>query len=228
MSTQATKRKSGVKTHNRVRLIVFSLLLSNFILSCSIWKTEGLMEESFLTGLPCEAPCWQGLEIDKSTKSDIVAKLQELPFVEKRSIKEYGTVWIADQNAVAIRFDCASPRRFCGEFTLSKDRLKRMLFSIGYSLTFGKVVEKLDSPDSVSAGVCQPERPDCTVGLNWPGKGIFVGTHGYDGDLCDAVQKGLKIPGRTKVTEIAYSVEEAFASVEGSCIQNLPWPGFLP
>lgn len=215
-------------TYNRIKLVVLGFLLAMFLSSCSTEQKETLKDESFITGLPCAAPCWQGLELDKSNKSDVIAKLQELPFVDKGSIREYGARWMSDQNAVAIHYDCTSPRRACGELRLSGDRLKNIHFLIEYPLTFDDVIEKLNSPDFVSVGVCQPEKPDCRVGLNWPGKGIFVGTHGDDVDLCEAVRKGLKIPAKTKVTEIAYSAEEAFAPVEGSCLQDLPWPGLSP
>jgi len=214
--------------HIRSKFAWLSLCLAILIASCSVMQRETFVDDSFLTGLPCTAPCWQGLELDISSKSDVLAKLQELTFVDQRSIKEYGTPWMDDDNAVGIRFNCTFSNGLCGEFKLSNDELKNMYFPIEFSLTFGEVVKMLGKPDYITTGVCQPEKPDCTVGLNWPEKEIYVGTHGYDVDLCTAMENGFKIPSETKVTDIAYSVKEAFMSVEGSCLQQLPWPGFLP
>jgi hypothetical protein len=48
---------------------------------------DPLADSSFLTQQPCAAPCWYGLEPDKSTADDVIAALRKLPFVDS------GTIW---------------------------------------------------------------------------------------------------------------------------------------
>lgn len=151
-----------------------------------------LIDKSFLTQKPCAAPCWYGLEIDKSTKADILAKLDELTFVDHNTYKEYGTVWVDDQNAKEIRFHCLNkPNEICGGTLISKDILKELWFNIGYDLSFAQVVDKIGPPDFVEyepfslAGIC-------TIDLVWVNPGIDVNTkeNGHQG--CDSIAMAME------------------------------------
>jgi hypothetical protein len=46
-----------------------------------------LQDRSFLTGTPCLAPCWYNLEIGKSSKNDVIEKLQTLEFIDQKTIQ---------------------------------------------------------------------------------------------------------------------------------------------
>ena len=41
-----------------------------------------LTDRSLLTGLPCEAPCWQGLILGLTTKAESLAVAQTLSFID--------------------------------------------------------------------------------------------------------------------------------------------------
>jgi len=51
-----------------------------------------LIDWSILTGLPCAAPCWYGLEVGRSTKSDILATARPLSFIDPRESLKSPTV----------------------------------------------------------------------------------------------------------------------------------------
>ncbi len=46
------------------------------------------MDKSLLTDTPCPAPCWYGLELEKSSKADVLTTLQTLSFINSNSIDE--------------------------------------------------------------------------------------------------------------------------------------------
>ncbi len=42
------------------------------------------MDKSPFTGVPCAAPCWQGLEVGKSSESEVTSVLSTLTFIRSR------------------------------------------------------------------------------------------------------------------------------------------------
>jgi len=43
-------------------------------------------DQSWLTGKPCAAPCWYGLEPGVSTRQDSINRVEQLPLVDSSSI----------------------------------------------------------------------------------------------------------------------------------------------
>lgn len=166
-------------------LLYFSLLLMIIISGCQ-QKTE--VDQSFTSGLPCKAPCWYGLKLDVSSKADVLTTLDQLPFVDKKSIHEYGTRWYADDHAIVIYYDCINSRENCGSLLLSEDRLKQIWIAIKYPLTLKQAVDKLGQPEDIQYGVCQPGY--CEVNLDWPNQRIFVGSSLKNSSLCNEIQAG--------------------------------------
>jgi hypothetical protein len=208
----------------KVRLLLCLSLLLIFILSGCRQNTE--IDSSFITDLPCSAPCWYGLKLDVSSKADVLATLNQLSFVDKKSIHEYGSRWRSDDQAIAIYYDCISLHGNCGSFTMSGDRLKRIWMHINYPLTFKQAVDKLGEPEYIEYGVCQPEY--CRVNLDWPDQNIFVVSSKKGMMLCNEIQPGKKtISPEAQITDIFYAiVEESPKQDVGSCLQLMPWPGF--
>ncbi|MGB8644196.1 MAG: hypothetical protein WCF84_03100, partial [Anaerolineae bacterium] len=77
--------------------IMLGLLAVVILTGCTAWGwgatptptlEPSLIDSSILTGIPCVAPCWYGLEIGRSTKSDILAVAQTLSFVDPKSFPE--------------------------------------------------------------------------------------------------------------------------------------------
>lgn len=202
--------------------ILLTLLLA--IISGCRPKTE--IDQSFLTDLPCIAPCWYDLKLNKSTKADVLTTLYQLPFVDKGSIHEYGTRWDADDNAIEIYYECVDPRGGCGSLTLSEDQLKTIWMSVNYPLTFKDAVKKLGKPGYLEYGVCNLGVPSCRVNLSWPEQSIIVGADLEKTKFCDDIRAGQTIPSETQVTDIFYTVEESFKLETGSCLHRLSWPGF--
>jgi hypothetical protein len=208
----------------RERLLLYlSLLLMIIISGC---KQKMAIDQSFTSDLPCKAPCWNGLELDVSSRADVLETVKQLSFVDKNSIHEYGTRWYADDHATEISYDCIDSRENCGSLLISEDRLKQIWIAINYPLTIKQAVDKLGQPQDIQYGVCQPGY--CRLSLDWPSQNIFIESSLQNSDLCNEIRAGqTSLPPETQVRDIFYMViEEGPRSDEGSCLQLLPWPGF--
>lgn len=101
---------AGLFVLRRSRLWFVAVSAALVAASCVRASEETLMDRSFITGKPCAAPCWYGLELDVSNKDDVIAALDRLPFVDQASIGEFGTAWLEDENAIGISYGCLHPR----------------------------------------------------------------------------------------------------------------------
>lgn len=205
---------------------VFWLLVLLFTFVVSSCNDETLVDRSFITQEPCAAPCWYGLELEKSSEEDVYTVLENLPFVNYNSIKEWGTVWGDDENAKEIFYDCQHPRKKrCGGFILSNDRLKQLWVSVNYNLSFFDVVQILGPPNHISYVPRSGEIAGCTLALYWPKKSIYIRSHQREGcPALDTLKKGVKIDSDTKVTYITYIDLETFNL--GTRENEFLWPGF--
>lgn len=231
MRSNQSHRRSGLLLGNWVKaLIVFAFLAVSGctgILTAS--DDDPLADHSFLTGEPCEAPCWYGLELDKASEDDIIGTLHGLPFIEASTIYTYTSNWINDNSAVGINYGCSHPPMgdFCGSFLLSDNKLKYIRLTVGYKLTLETVVSKLGSPDYIDYGPIHVDVGGCDLNLYWPEQNIQAEFINREADaLCQAIQSGEKISPRTVVTALWYSVSEGFGPLPGGCCRRIPWPGF--
>lgn len=212
-------------THRNSEILFLYLpLILIILISGCVQKKD--IDQSFTTDSPCTAPCWYGLQLDVSSRADVLATLNNLPFIENRSIHEYGYRWGTDDQAIEIYYDCIGTKTGCGSLVLSGDRLKMMWMSIKYPLTFKQAVDKLGKPEYLEYGVCEPEAPSCRLNLSWPGQRIFVVADLKKAELCAEMKAGNTIPPETQIAFIFYSKKEGFKLDTASCLNRLPWPGF--
>jgi hypothetical protein len=113
------------------------------------------------------APCWYGINLGKSSASNVYETLAELPFVNQNDIREWGTIWGDDDQAREIFYYCSYlPKQQCGGMTLSRGKVVRIWTQIDYSLTMESIVERIGSPDyrAMFPGI---EFQHCEVVLVW-------------------------------------------------------------
>jgi hypothetical protein len=208
--------------------ILFGVLTAG---GCTGWmktKDDPLVDRSFLTDEPCKAPCWQGLELDKSPENEIIETLKELPFIDTSKIYTFSSSWLGDDGAKSIVYDCLYPRlEHCGTLRVSGDMLKELSYKVGYKLTLETIVSKLGPPDYIDYGPIHIDIGGCDLALYWPEQKIIaVYINKKAEPLCTAIQANEKIPPETLVTDLIYSVTEAFGPLPGGCCTRIPWPGF--
>ena len=184
-------------------------------------------DRSFTTGQPCAAPCWYGLELNKATEKDVLAKLNELPFVDHTAIRTSSSpMSVLYRIETRIDYGCAEPRgQYCGSLVWYDDKLKQIDIAVQYSLTLQTVVNMLGKPVYYRNGAATPHGQGCFVEVDWPDKGMSVTSTDYDSNtVCQALSSGKGFDPMTPVTEIDYLADALLRRVgECGCID---WPGF--
>ena len=208
--------------------IAIILLLMLLLTSCSRFRYNPKADQSFLTDQPCPAPCWHGLVPGVSTKAEVLATLEELAFIDRNSIKEYGRRWEGDDSAQEITFSCRYPRgKFCGNAVMSFDELKSMVLPVNFPLTFKDSVNKLGLPEYVDYGGYHPDVGGCRVYLTWPDQGISAGhVNKRNAQICREIRDNKGLPSETLVETLVYVIPNSFKLVPGAGAQRIEWPGF--
>jgi hypothetical protein len=163
-----------------------------------------------------------------STKAEVLATLEELAFIDRNSIKEYGTSWKGDDTAQAIQFNCRYPRgKFCGSVDVSNDELKRLALSVYFPLTFEDIVNKLGLPEFVDYGGYHPDVGGCSVFLKWPDQGILAGyVNKRNMKICREIRDNKGLPSETLVETLIYVIPNSLEIEPGAGAQRIEWPGF--
>src|SRR5947207_7639708 len=86
-----------------VGLFVFGCSHSTPISAFPSTPSAEQVDKNPFPGIPCAAPCWHGLQINKSSKEDVLSTLDRLPFIDHNSYKEYTTLWVNNIAAEEIR-----------------------------------------------------------------------------------------------------------------------------
>jgi hypothetical protein len=210
-------------------LLLFGLSVMLFV-SRSIETTPEpkIADKSFLTGEPCKAPCWYGLELDRSNESDVITKLRELPFVDAEAIRTSHVAISSFSNAVEIEYDCADPEgKICGILVLSDGSLKIISSYIRYRLPIRSVIDQLGTPDAISYSPYSPHGDGCMLDLFWLKKGIRIRrTDRNSIRLCRDLSAGKTIDPELDMMELFYLSKEALnpdrCNSGGVCFE---WPG---
>jgi hypothetical protein len=191
---------------------------------------DPLADQSFLTQQPCAAPCWHGLEPDKSSANEVYTTLNKLPFVDPATIVEWDYIWLDDNTAKQVGFSCLHPKdKECGgSAIISQEKLKRLTLSPPSGLTFQKAVDLFDQPDSFDRRPIDPEGNGCVITLIWPQRGIYLTSiEPKNGDQCRTIQENGKVSPNITVTQIIYvSPEVLKTGPNGFFNDSISWPGF--
>jgi hypothetical protein len=204
------------------------LFLSLLVLTgCSIADNADinsrLVDKSFVNSELCSPPCWYGLVIDKSTKADVLTKLDQLPFIVHEKYREYSTVWNDDNNAKEIQFDCVN-FKYCGGALISNNKLKRLWLRVGYDLTLKEVVDKIGIPDFLDYGI--RIQGGCKVDLWWLKHGLVIESIDEKTDEeCQNISTGNGITPQKLVSIITY-FSQGSTVTPGDCCKRITWPGF--
>ena len=185
-----------------------------------------LADLSFVSGEPCEAPCWYGLGLDVSTKNDVITTLGHLAFVEPESIREIESNLPGIGPATAVSFGCVYlPVHECGIIYISNNQelVKRIHYSVSFTLTFEDLIAMMGTPGYIRYDIWGPGA-GCNISLRWPEKEIVV-SHLYkeSTDQCFALREGGGVFPNTQVTDIVYMVKSGFGT---DVTFHYPWPGF--
>lgn len=161
-------------------------LLGFFILGCMIseflvgpdsskFPEDPRVDRSFVTGQPCEVPCWYGLKVGQSTLDDIRKTLPQLPFANADQIHEQPTGDFGP-NEKWFTVPCVYSEEFesCAELeTLPDGILRRIIIHIDYDLPLQLAIQKLGNPEYYTSNPL-PDKDICSLGIYWPQKNIVA------------------------------------------------------
>ena len=217
--------KSSFYKNNLRRLWLLAYISVLVLNSCSgaVKTTTDTVDMSFINSESCAPPCWYGLEIDKSTKADVLAILDQLAFVVHDGYREHGTVWNNNDNASEIQFSCVSLDN-CGGAIIYDDKLKILWLRVGYDLTYKDTVDRLGAPDFIDYEF--RIQGGCRVNLWWVERGIVIETvDGNSIDECKNLSQGKGLTPHRLVDLITYYSKEGNIT-PGDCCKRIDWPGF--
>ena len=190
---------------------------------------------SSFSGVPCAAPCWHNLFVDKSTMEQTLVTLSTLRFIDQSSIIETtGGYWdpsYETHDSVPIRIiyaNCIEPKDMkCVEFNFMGNLLKTIIIFPNYTITLQDTVEYFGTPTEVSLFYWGAECAGCGISFSWDDRQISVSvldTRCSDGvALCTTIRYGGKIPPDYVVQVITYY---SAAWIGYGSPESLPWPGF--
>ncbi len=225
------------RSNNSGRRGVLGSLVVLILTGCGTWSgaaisiptlDPSLVDSSVLTGVPCAAPCWYGLEVDRSTKADVLAVAPTLSFVDPRAFPEeassYFDPMVKDAiPATTVRLSCRrSGAGTCASLVIAAGVLKGIYLSPPPSLTLGEAVDHLGAPEYVGVVYYGESGVQCHVSLLWKQRGIVV----QSGQVrCQDVRGGLGVRSDLPVVQIAYRSLADFASIPEAG-GDFPWSGF--
>ena len=180
------------------------------------------IDESFLTGEPCEAPCWYNIEIGETLASEATFTLNYLPFVERSSVQIIPDLY--DPQAQTITYDCHYETiENCGIIGVSAlGVVTGIAHQVAYSLSVADVVEKYAEPAYMYTNAYYGENDDCQLALYWPADSLAVEVVEENASgLCQDLEDGGAVPPDLQVLWIYYTPLSESAA-EGTLV----WPGF--
>ena len=125
-----------------------------------------LYDQSWLTGKPCGAPCWYGLEPGVSSRQDSISTVKQLPFIG------------GNDGASEETFLCKEPRDSDCIFMIFENNtngpLEDLYLMPNYQITFEQAVEKLRSPDVFSVIPMYPDAAGCELQVIWKNKRLVL------------------------------------------------------
>ena len=171
---------------NKKSLALIFMLLGFSMISCAIseysfksdsskFPEDSRVDRSFVTGQPCEAPCWYGLRLGESTLDDIRMTLLELPFVDASQIHEQPTGDFGpNEKLLVVRCVYSKELESCADLETSADgKLRRIILGVYYDLPLQSVIDQLGTPKYYLA-YPSPNKDICILEIYWPEKNIVA------------------------------------------------------
>ena len=165
------------------KIVIFVLLgilnLSRVISGISVksnqrkYPEDARVDRSFISGQPCDAPCWYDLQLGISTIDDIRSKLTQLPFVDQLTLLEssIGT----NGSKMGFYFDCVyyNPPGSCGMLETVDGKLSKIVTSVQYPLPLETAIDRLGVPKYYIVDTSSTE-DNCFLSIYWPEKSIIT------------------------------------------------------
>jgi hypothetical protein len=187
-----------------------------------------LYDLSWLTGKPCGAPCWYGLEPGVSSREDSISKAKQIPFVDGNTASPYYD---------SVSFHYKKPRDSNSvQLIFKNDILNWIWFSPSYPVTFEQTVEKLGNPDGYEIWLTPGGLyAGCRLDVIWEKKSLMLEyatgdisiiSLGPNIDLCGNNGK-QPFPKGLLVDTVYIQIPSFIVSLKNGGAAFNPWHGFV-
>ncbi|MBN1231653.1 MAG: hypothetical protein JXA19_07325 [Anaerolineales bacterium] len=168
---------------------------------------DGVVDDSFLTGEPCESPCWQNLEIGKSLDAQAMIVLNGLPFIDKQSV--YSEQDMYDPDVVSLNYDCQydTEGENCGFIAIKNGVVSGIGHKIVYDHPIKAVIDTYGEPSYIYYQLYSGEDSNsCQLALYWTTKDIAVEIYANENEtnLCSDMKNGEKLDGSLQIDWVYY------------------------
>jgi hypothetical protein len=150
-----------------ITLLILVLAISGYFYFKSRW------EQNWLAGVPCHAPCWQGITPGKTTFTELVQLIENNPKIEKINYYEPG-----NRSYNEITWDSLTQNNSFGRvvYDLSSTIVIEVGLAFPYTFTLGEVVAVYGEPSHVLAiagrNMENPKEIDYRLTFFWQSQGL--------------------------------------------------------
>ena len=159
------------------------------------------IDRSLFTGIPCTAPCWHGLEVGRSSESEVISTLQKLNYINQ------DTIQISQRSSgTEITASCISPVQECLKFDVANDVLTKMVVGLNYEIRADEAIEQLGDPHYLGVSTTDREIFACEVYMIWRNSGLVlastVATSSEEVEKhCEGIRNTGKVPSSLLIAE---------------------------
>jgi hypothetical protein len=218
----ASGKESGTSTTTKTATAIPELFLNN----------------SFLTGIPCELPCWNGLLVGETTYSEAIAILQSLSFIDSETIQFSGVTGRGtadipnDKDPFYIHADCVLPEgEQCVFMEVQIGKVVWINSSINFSFTLSEMVEHFGEPSYIEFGSGASECMDCHLEVVWKEFQMVISIiepRCKEGRvMCENLWEGKLIPAQKPVYSLYILQKGEFNQPLAGMYTRREWPGLL-
>ncbi len=197
------------------------------------------MDESPFSSSPCKIPCWQGLEVGKSSESDVRTVLPNLKFIEQHTIfvSEVNTPtldWSNYAPGVEITASCIKSKKKCLEIIISDDILTEINITLDYVIRADEAIAYLGDPSYVGTSPETVHRGmACVIFFVWSDSKVLLSStlHGKSGEQlhdCSVVHHTGKVSKELVIMEVSYLSDAALQGRLPDTKDIFEFSGFAP
>lgn len=226
-------------------LSIGGMFFSFLVVSCSLPGIDDksieaksiLNDESWLTGIPCEAPCWHGLIPGITQREELGSIIKDSPYIllddadEKENVF-YDITTKENVSGYEIWLKCKKdPGYWCVFLQFRENILYEMIIPLESEVTMEKAIENLGMPDGFLSNRINAETKGCDLALLWKDRQMFLRyyeeTFVFGDDLCDRIaEANYKVPPELVIQEVSIMQKDYVIELMKSGTY-LPWSGFI-
>jgi hypothetical protein len=209
----------------RALLVINVIIIILYLSGCSASEEKNI-DLSFITDYPCKAPCWYGLELNKSSRVELLEVIAKLPFVNQNTIQTRNfTSLILSVPITVIYAQCGEYQSDdCISITLKDNIVVNISHLILYNLTVNDVIKKIGEPRIISHGPSSLTIETCEILLFWPSLNIWATINVENGKkVCRKLDSGVRFDLDLQVWKINYGIDNYFTSVNPNQYPNGYW-----